>query len=165
MVGLTLSSTRTPPALSSALSLRSASSASLSASVQAWPVSLPVRPYMTFEILAPMLLTQFLSHLPTVVVSAMACSFLYQRRTDNPIAMKWAIWGFGLAAAQVVLSPISQGIAFYVAQTLPRTDVAFRSNTIQSVYLLQTVMWSLFHATIYLCLYLSMRKLLSSPAA
>jgi hypothetical protein len=37
--GLTLSSTRTPPALSSALSLHSSSSASFSASVQAGPVS------------------------------------------------------------------------------------------------------------------------------
>jgi hypothetical protein len=39
-IGLTLSSTRTPPALSSALSLHSASSASFIASVQAWPVSI-----------------------------------------------------------------------------------------------------------------------------
>jgi len=38
-IRLTLRSTRTPPALSSALSLRSASSASFSASVQAGPVS------------------------------------------------------------------------------------------------------------------------------
>jgi len=35
--GLTLGSTRTPPALSSALSQHLAISASLSASVQAWP--------------------------------------------------------------------------------------------------------------------------------
>ena len=39
-IGLTPSSTRTPPALSSALSQHFAFSASLIASVQAWPVSL-----------------------------------------------------------------------------------------------------------------------------
>jgi hypothetical protein len=39
VVGLTLRSTRTPPALSSVLSLRLASSASFIASVQAGPVS------------------------------------------------------------------------------------------------------------------------------
>jgi len=39
MIALTLRSTRTPPALSSALSLRFASSASFIASVQAGPVS------------------------------------------------------------------------------------------------------------------------------
>ena len=39
MIALTLRSTGTPPALSSALSLRTASSAPFSASVQAGPVS------------------------------------------------------------------------------------------------------------------------------
>jgi len=39
LVGLTLSSTRTPPALSSVLSQHLATSAPLIVSVQAWPVS------------------------------------------------------------------------------------------------------------------------------